>query len=819
MPLAERQLGKTLFFDIEDTSHDEVMAQLTKAGKVRQVSTSSKNLPLSEKLKKIEKEVKKVLGRYTGFVRCIRSESEFFEYIEKASDVKLATLDTETNNSLDPLTCKIMGLCLYIPNTRPVYVPINHTIPGTDTRLKEQITEEVAREGLSRLAQRGTKLVYHNGKFDIRVIRNTLGVTLPIWWDTMIASQLIDENETARLKYQYKLHVDPTVGTYNIESLFNGISYAWVSPEVFALYSAIDAYDTYLLQKHQQDVFEEEGMENLYRVFKEIEMPIVSVTAKMEDNGVCVDLDFTKKLDDKYKSMSKKYSDEMDALLDEHKNEISRLQKLGKLDNPINFDSPKQLEIVLYDVLKTPVIEESGRSTDKNTLKALKTPFTEAILEYRHYKKLQTAFTETLPKCVSKKDGKIHANFNQMGREDEGVRTGRFSSTDPNLQQIPSKELTVRMLFKARDGYCIVGSDFSAQEPRLLAHMANEPTLKKTFADDKDPYATISQFVFHKSYWECMETHEDGTPNPDGKALRKKAKGLMLGVMYGMGAKLMATSLGVSREECNKILDEFGRMFPNIKEFSAYNEKCAKERGYVEDYLGRRRHLPDAMKDELEVHAKRRVYTDADIFLDYDSTHNYIDIPDEELTALWTKKYNEFMSNGKWNAKNDFKKIAEQNGIGIKDNGAFISKTITQCTNARIQGSAASLTKKAMVAIDNDPIMNKCGFRLLIPVHDELLGECPIENKDIVEKRLTELMIQSAKPECSVGMKCDAYVVKRWYADETMNEIHEEYSSLIEEGNNRDVAIEKISSNYPELKKETIIGMCDGTFDVLSEEV
>lgn len=803
----------------EEASFEDVKRQLTKAGKVRQSRSSPAQMSVPERLAQIDKEVTKILGRYNGFVRCIRDPEEFHRYISRAIEFGEIAVDTETDNSLDPLTCKIMGLCLYIRNTKPVYIPVNHTKPETNILLPNQISEGVLRIELERLIENGVKIIYHNGKFDIRVIWNTCGVRLPVWWDTMIAAQLIDENELAKLKYQYKVHVDPTIGSYNIESLFSGIPYAWVNPDTFALYAAIDSYDTFRLQRYQQSVFEDKSLERLYALFRNIEIPIVSVTAEMEDYGICVDLDVLSRLDVKYKALSQKYLNEIDSILAPHRQEIAHYQRTGKLDNPINFDSPKQLEIVLYDILRSPVNEETGRSTDKDTLKALKSPFASAMLNYRHYNKLVVSFTEPLPKWVSPKDGRLHASFNQMGKEENNVRTGRFSSSDPNLQQIPSSETTFRLMFKASPGHCIIGADFSAQEPRMLAHMADEPTLKKTFAEGRDPYATISQFVFHKDYWECMEHHEDGTPNPDGKKLRKKAKGIMLGVMYGMGAKHMAVVLGVDIEECKKILAEFEKMFPRIKEFTSYNEKFAKENGYVEDYLGRIRHLPDAMKEELEVHAKRKVATDANVFFDCTDADCLVDIPDAELTAMWTRRYHEFMDSGKWSAKNDFKKLAAENKIDLFDNGAFISKTSTQCTNSRIQGSAASLTKKAMIAIANDPIMKECGFHIMLPVHDELLGECPLEHRDTVEKRLPEIMIAAGIPECSVRMKCDTYMVCHWYADEVFNKIHDSFLELTQKGMSVEDAYNKVKSGYSELKDETILAMCYGNFDVLTEEV
>ena len=452
-------------FDIPEITHEAIKKELVKVGK-SQIIKKKKSLdamPLESRLKYIEEQVNLILGRYKNYIRIITDEQEFNAYIDRAIELDYLSLDTETNNSLDPLTCKIMGLCLYIPNTKPVYVPINHTKPGTDRLLENQVSEECIKKAFQKLKDNNTKIVYHNGKFDVRVCFNVTGIYLPIWWDTMIAAQLLNENELARLKYQYKVHVDPTIGTYNIEKLFTGLPYAWVNPEVFALYAAIDAYDTSVLQKKQQEVFEQDGMENLYRLFREIEVPTVLVVSKMEDDGICLDLNFLNKLDQKFKKEMEISKQKVDNILKPYEHQIEYYQNLGKLEIPVNYDSPAQLNIILYDILNTPV-PETGKTTDKATLQSLKTPFTEAILEYRHFAKMISAFTSPLPEWLSKKDGKLHATFNQMGKEDNNVRTGRFSSTNPNLQQIPSRQKTMRLIFSASTDYKNVNADFNIIE-------------------------------------------------------------------------------------------------------------------------------------------------------------------------------------------------------------------------------------------------------------------------------------------------------------------------------------------------------------------
>lgn len=349
--------------------------------------------------------------------------------------------------------------------------------------------------------------------------------------------------------------------------------------------------------------------------------------------------------------------------------------------------------------------------------------------------------------------------------------------------------------------------------------MCQDENLIRTYNDKKDLYATIASSVYKKTYWECMEHWEDKSPNPEGKAIRSKAKSIVLGILYGMGAKLLASILNISKDECVSILNEFYKMFPSVKEFTKANEESAKTLGYVEDYMGRRRHLPDASLSEIEVRAKKSVITNSDIMIDCNREDCKIDIPDEEAIRLWEIKWLEYCNSKRYSAKKEYKELAKANGIDLYDNGAFISKTLTQCTNARIQGGAASLTKKAMVSIYTDKRMKELGFRILIPVHDELLGECPVENAEEVEKRLSELMIAAGKPECSVPMKVDTYVVKHWYADEVFNSVHSSYMKGISSGKSDSDLYNDICCKYSELSSEVIRQMCDGTFDVLSDSI
>ena len=555
-------------------------------------------------------------------------------------------------------------------------------------------------------------------------------------------------------------------------------------------------------------------MEKLYKLFFEVEMPIVTITSKMEDSGICMDIDYLNKLDKKYKQGLEAASKEIEESLSDYKLEIRHYQNIGKLSDPINFESSQQLSLILYDILKTPVSDSGKKSTDKATLSSLDLPFTKALLKYRQYSILIKTFTTPIPEYISKKDGKLHAHFNQMGKEDSNVVTGRFSSTQPNLQQIPSKETSMRLMFKASPGYAIVGGDFSAQEPRLMCQLSGDKKFHDIFDKDLDPYASISSLIFHKDYWECMEHTKDGKDNQSGKKLRKKAKTILLGICYGMGSHRLASNLGVSVDEARDILNEFYREFASVKDFTDMNLLNSKTIGYVEDYLGRRRRLPDANLSEIEIRAKKKVFTNLDDFPDSSNKDSdFILIDDLETNSIWSKKYKENFENKGFNAKNEFKELAKKNNISIFDNGAFIGRTQTQCTNARIQGSAATLTKKAMIAIDRDEILNKLGFRILVPVHDEILGECPLENAKEVEKRLSYVMVNAGKPECTVKMKTDTYIVKHWYADELSNKLYKEYNDIIKNGSTEEEALLKIGKSYPEVSENILRDMCLGNYD------
>ena len=545
-------------FSVEETplKNKQILKKSKEKKEIKTVEKAvrSKSLSVDEKMTLIEEDVNRILGSYKTHTQTIRTYNDFVWYINRCISNGVMSIDTETDNSLNTFDCKLMGLCLYSPGLNNAYIPVNHIDRITNELLPSQITEEQIKEQLERCSE--TFKIFHNATFDIEVIKQTCGIKLKADWDTMVGAQLLDENEQKGLKTQYKLHIDPDQDKYDIEHLFKGLPYAIFEPELFALYAATDAWETYKLYEYQKAIFERPENKDVYDLFKNIEIPIIDVVVDMELTGVEVDVDYAKRLSKVYHEKS----DEIQLRIDD---ELSRLKpiidnwrqtseahndihivlemnpggnydevkrrgktKSEQLSDPPLLSSPTQMAILLYDVLKCPVVDKkSPRGTGADILEALaeKVPLCKLLVEKRGVDILINTFIDKMPEILQK-DGRVHARFNNCG-----TATGRFSSSDPNLQNIPSHAKDIRLMFKASKGYSIVGGDFGAQEPRSLASLSKDTDMINAYKDGKDLYAVIASKCFHNDYYDNLEFDKNGNLQPEGKARRSRAKQAFLG--------------------------------------------------------------------------------------------------------------------------------------------------------------------------------------------------------------------------------------------------------------------------------------------------
>lgn len=994
---------KSLFgteYDIDEVSLDQVKDVVKKAKAASNIDSEtekvlkSKTVSLSDKLAIIKDKVLKVLGKQKDNVLVIKDKETLHAYITDCIKAGRIDVDTETNNSLDPITCKLMGPCFYAPNLKQAYIPLNHRDPITKQRLPWQLTEADIREELQRVLDSKIPVIMHNGKFDLEVIYCTCNIWVKPDWDTMIAARLLNENERANLKEQYINKVDKSQEKYDIEDLFTCVQYADVAPEIFALYAATDAMMTDKLYELQYAEFIKPENDRLFNfVFKQIEMPIVEVTADMELRGVCVDTDFGAKLKAKYDAKLQAIDDQIDEVLANLKpvidkwrltpsaNEQTRtyvpkktkstkeaIEKrypyidedgnryaIGKaraaqLGDPINVSSAAQLAIIFYDVLKCEAVStKNPRATGEAELKALSKAieqlhpetFVETIdideddlreelenyddsiktfedretfsfsidesniqaakklcdliLKRRGVNKLITTYLDVIPTLATHwPDGRIRFHLNSLGTD-----TGRYSSggdikyienEEPvkvsgiNIQNIPSHEKFIRMMFRAAPGYKIIGADYSAQEPRLTAFLSKDKLMYQAYTEDKDLYAMIAQSAYDNDYADNLEFYPEGTTidldgrkvtcghkthqNKAGKERRSVGKVLLLAATYGMSAGTAGARLKKTREEGQQLLDSFFGRYVQVKEAIDYSKLYLQEHGYVEDWAGRRRHLPDVYLPAYDARSANITKEEEIGFNPFLSCVNkpFVDKAAEtwkEIIKKYVEYSNEFQKeraakegkpwtandemgnrtfeklskvaanplkemNKPWNKDkplNPYKnpsikdKIKKATGIDIPETKVTLiantgkrAQASRQCFNARIQGGAASLTKLAMINVFNDELLKQYDAHLIITVHDEVLVECKEEYAQLVEERLPKILVDTAKQYgIDVPMKCDPYNVTHWYEDEASSAIQAEFKKL-EQGDeekgilpiSRDEALAAVISSHPELSASVI---------------
>ncbi|BBT73282.1 DNA polymerase I [Klebsiella sp. WP8-S18-ESBL-06] len=575
----------------------------------------------------------------------ILDEATLVSWIEKLKKAPLFAFDTETD-SLDNISANMVGLSFAIEPGVAAYVPVAHDYLDAP----EQISRERVLELLKPLLEDDSLLkVGQNLKYDRGILAN-YGIELRgIAYDTMLESYTLNSvagrHDMDSLSDRWLKHK-----TITFEEIAgkgkNQLTFNQIALEEAGRYAAEDADVT--LQLHLKMWPKLQKNEGPLRIFNEIEMPLVPVLSRIERNGVKID----------------------PAVLHAHSQEIAkRLVELEQKAYEIageefNLSSPKQLQTILFEkqgikpLKKTP---GGAPSTSEEALEelALDYPLPKVILEYRGLAKLKSTYTDKLPLMINPKTGRVHTSYHQAV-----TATGRLSSTDPNLQNIPVRNdegRRIRQAFIAPEDYVIVSADYSQIELRIMAHLSRDAGLLKAFAEGKDIHRATAAEVF-------------GLPleSVTGEQ-RRSAKAINFGLIYGMSAFGLARQLNIPRKEAQKYMDLYFERYPGVLDYMERTRAQAKEQGYVATLDGRRLYLPDIQASN----AARRAG-------------------------------------------------AERAAI-----------------NAPMQGTAADIIKRAMIAVDGWLEAEKPRVRMIMQVHDELVFEVHKDDVEAVSKKVHELMENS----------------------------------------------------------------------------
>ena len=314
------------------------------------------------------------------------------------------------------------------------------------------------------------------------------------------------------------------------------------------------------------------------------------------------------------------------------------------------------------------------------------------------------------------------------------------------------------------------------QEPRTLASLANDQKMIDAYLTGKDLYAMMASEIYKKPYAECMEFYLDENgkktdkTNPEGKKRRSSVKSILLGIMYGRGVPSIAEQIHSTVEEAQKIVDDFYQSYPAIKSYTELIQNNAKRDGFTTTAWGRRRylqHIQDAPYS-YKYNDKRKV--------DFNPLFTVTETINKDVPQDIIDMYNAQLEKANFKRQKQIIEQAEKDGITISNNKSFIAEALRQCLNSVIQGSSADMSKRAMILLGQNEELKSLGFRLLFPVHDEVIVECPFENRKRCAELMSQLMIQSGADRIKVPMKCDTEAFFVWYGDDVSmddNEITE----------------------------------------------
>ena len=492
------------------------------------------------------------------------TEADLNRWVEKLKQAKLFALDTETDN-LDYMAANLVGISFALENGEAAYLPLQLDYLGAPKTLEKTTALSLLKPVLENPA---IQKVGQNFKYDLTIFaRNGIDVQ-GVAFDTMLESYVL--NSTGRhnmddLAKRYLGHQ-----TISFEEIAgkgkNQLTFNQIPLEQAAEYAAEDADVT---MKLQQVLWEKLSKEpTLEKLFKEMELPLLGVLSRMERRGVLID------------------SDALFLQSNEIANRLSELEKQAYVlaGQPFNLASTKQLQEILFDKLGLPVIQKTPKgapSTNEEVLEelAFSHELPKVLVEHRGLSKLKSTYTDKLPQMVNPQTGRVHTSYHQAV-----TATGRLSSSDPNLQNIPIRNeegRRIRQAFIAREGFTVVAADYSQIELRIMAHLSQDQGLINAFTQGKDIHRSTGAEIFGVSLDEVTSEQ------------RRNAKAINFGLIYGMSAFGLSRQLGIGRANAQSYMDLYFKRYPGVQTFMHDIREKAKAQGYVETLFGRRLYLPD----------------------------------------------------------------------------------------------------------------------------------------------------------------------------------------------------------------------------------
>ena len=598
----------------------------------------------------------------TANYETVLDKPHFERWLKRLSDAAVFCFDTETT-SLDYMEARVVGVSVAVEPGLAAYIPFGHDYIGAPA----QLAEDYVLNSLQPLLESDTHgKIGQNLKYDMSVLANHQIQLRGLANDTMLESYVLDATATRHdmdslaLKYlgHKTIRFSDIAGTGSKQLRFNEIRLEEAAP-----YAAEDADITLRLHRHLWPKLRD--AESQRKVFEEIEMPLVPVLSHLERNGALVDVE-------RLRIHSTELSERL-QLLEAQAHELA--------GQPFNLGSPKQLQEILFEKLKLPTIRKTPTgqaSTAEPVLQELAQDYElpRVIMDYRGLSKLRSTYTDRLPERVSPTTGRVHTSYHQAV-----AATGRLSSSEPNLQNIPIRTAEgrrIRQAFVASAGKRILAADYSQIELRIMAHLSGDEGLLRAFSEGLDVHRATAGEVFATALEEVSVEQ------------RRSAKAINFGLIYGMSAFGLARQLKIGRQQAQEYIDRYFERYPGVRHFMDSIRADAADRGYVETMFGRRLYLPN-------LRARNAMHRQA-----------------AERTAI----------------------------------------------NAPMQGSAADIIKRAMIAVDDYLMGSDIDACMIMQVHDELVFEVADAAVPELTKQVDKLM--SGAADLAVDLVVDIGVGDNW---------------------------------------------------------